>query len=113
MEGRADIKAHFKVTGKFSLPKEKEHTVYYIAEEALNNVLKHANAKTVQINLRRRNGRVYLDIMDDGCSFDPAEVGSGGRGLRNMKERAAQIGGTLKIVSGKQEGTKVSLSFPE
>ena len=113
VEGRADIKVHFKVTGKFSFSKEKERTIYYIAEEALNNILKHAQAKNVLVRLRRRGGWVYLDIIDDGCSFDPAKTQPGGRGLHNMKARAAQIGATLAIVSGRKKGTKVSLSFLE
>jgi signal transduction histidine kinase len=113
VEGRADIKVHFKITGKFSFPEEKERSIYYIAEEALNNILKHAQAKNVSVRLRRRSGWVYLDIIDDGCSFDPTKTKPGGRGLRNMKERAAQIGATLAIVSAKKKGTKVSLSFPE
>jgi signal transduction histidine kinase len=113
VEGHADIKVNFKVTGKFSFSKEKERTIYYIAEEALNNILKHAQAKNVLVRLRRRGGWVYLDIIDDGCSFDPAKTQPGGRGLHNMKARAAQIGAALAIVSGRKKGTKVSLSFLE
>jgi PAS domain S-box-containing protein len=113
VEGHANIKVNFKVTGKFSFSKEKERTIYYIAEEALNNILKHAQAKNILVRLRRRGGWVYLDIIDDGCSFDPAKTQPGGRGLHNMKARAAQIGAALAIVSGRKKGTKVSLSFLE
>lgn len=113
VEGRSDIKAHFKVIGKFSLSKEKERAIYYIANEALNNIVKHARAKSISIKLRRRLGRCYLDIIDDGCSFDPVRVTPGGRGLRNMQERAEQIGATLKIMPSREKGTRISISFPE
>ena len=113
VEGRSDVKARLISQGEFSFSRERERAMYYVAEEALNNILKHAQVQSVSVKLYRRGKRVYLDIIDDGCGFDPAAVQSGGRGLRNMKERAAQIGATFKITSGKNKGTKVSLSFQE
>lgn len=113
VEGRSDVKARLISQGEFSFSRERERAMYFIAEEALNNILKHAQVQSVLVKLYRRGKRVYLDIIDDGCGFDPAAIQSGGRGLRNMKERAAQIGATFKITSGKNKGTKVSLSFLE
>jgi PAS domain S-box-containing protein len=112
VEGRSDIKAQFISKGEFSFSKEKERAIYYIAEEALNNILKHAQAQTVSVKLRRRGGRVYLDIIDDGCGYDPTKQ-PGGRGIRNMIERAAQMEATFTIVPEKRKGTRVSLSFRE
>jgi PAS domain S-box-containing protein len=115
VEGRSDIKARLVSQENFSFSKEKELAIYYIAEEALNNTLKHAQAQTVLVKLRRRGHRIYLDIIDDGCGYEPTEVQPGGRGMKNMKERASQIGATFKIASGNKnkKGTRVSLSFLE
>jgi PAS domain S-box-containing protein len=112
VEGRSDIKARLVADEKISLSVEKEVALYFIAQEALNNILRHARAKAVLVRLKRKKQMVVCEITDDGCGFDTAEVGVGGLGLKNMRERTAQIGATLKIDSAVGKGTTISISVP-
>jgi PAS domain S-box-containing protein len=112
VEGRSDIKARLVADEKISLSVEKEVALYFIAQEALNNILRHARAKAVLVRLKKKKQTVVCEITDDGCGFDTAEVGVGGLGLKNMRERTAQIGATLKIDSQVGKGTTISISVP-
>jgi signal transduction histidine kinase len=110
VEGRADIKARLIADDDINLSLDKQVALYYIAQEALNNVLKHANATSVKVCLgKKRNGYV-LEVEDDGCGFKPEAAEKGGMGLRNMKERCAKVGGKLKIVSTLKKGTKITVT---
>jgi len=113
VEGRADIKARFLADENISLSKEKEIALYFIAQEALNNALRHAHAKSVTITLQQGRRNVILKIQDDGRGFDPRKVERGGLGLQNMKERAWQIGGKIQILSRPQQGTKIVVHVPK
>ncbi len=110
VEGRADIKARLLADEKISLSKDKEVALYFIAQEALNNVLRHAHAKSVSVILKQGRENVILKVMDDGRGFDMKKVDRGGLGLQNMRERASQIGAKLKIVSKPNEGTKLIMT---
>jgi len=112
VEGRADVKAHLIADGDVCLPLPKEVALYYVAQEALNNVLRHANARSVTARLRQTKSSILLVIEDDGCGFDPRRTDEGGLGLRNMRERVAQIGGLLRIQSVSGKGTKIFVSIP-
>jgi two-component system CheB/CheR fusion protein len=98
---------------------EVEINLYRIAQEALNNTYKHAQASRVGVLLERRDHHVALIIEDQGIGFDPndKERADKGLGLLGMGERAALIGGTLEIESAPGQGTtvfaRVPLSFPE
>src|SRR5512147_1902632 len=70
VEGRADIKARLLADDDISLAKDKEIALYFIAQEALNNVLKHAHAKAVTVSLKQKGRNVFLEIVDDGRGFD-------------------------------------------
>jgi PAS domain S-box-containing protein len=107
VEGRADVKARLLSDETISLPLEKEVALYFIAQEALNNVLKHAKAKSVTVRLKQTKSNVRLEIEDDGNGFSPKKD-DGGMGMRNMKERASQVGGKLSISSIPGKGTKIS-----
>ncbi len=107
VEGRADVKARLLSDEKVSLPLDKEVALYFIAQEALNNVLKHAKAKSVTVRLKQTKSNVKLEIEDDGSGFLPKKGDAGGMGMRNMKERASQVGGKLKISSIPGKGTKI------
>jgi signal transduction histidine kinase len=107
VEGRADIKARLLADDDIVLPIDKEIALYYIAQEALNNILRHGRAKAISVTLKQGRQNVILEIVDDGRGFDARKVDGGGLGLRNMKERALQINGKLKIISKPDQGTKV------
>ena len=112
---RVNIPAKLHMPGLLDerLPSEAETTLYRIAQEALNNVAKHARATRVEIILERRTDHVVLVIEDDGVGFEPARAASDrqGFGLLGMQERAALVGATLQIESTEQ-GTTVLVRMP-
>ncbi len=94
---------------------EAETNLYRIAQEALNNIYKHAEAKRVEVILDKRDGDLFvLIIQDDGKGFDPADKMNRdkGIGLIGMRERAALIGGSLEIESAPGKGTTVFVRVP-
>jgi signal transduction histidine kinase len=108
VEGRANVKARLLAADEgISLSKDKETALYYIAQEALNNVLRHAHARSVLVTLKQGRKNVILEIVDDGCGFDLKKVDRSGLGLQNMRDRVGQISGTLKITSRLDQGTKI------
>jgi PAS domain S-box-containing protein len=101
--------------GQIRLRKELETACFRIAQEALTNVARHANAKNVLIHLKLVDRKVVLSIKDDGVGFtEPTngDVSPTLLGLRGMKERALAIGGALKINSGSTQGTEIRATFP-
>jgi signal transduction histidine kinase len=88
--------------------------VLRIAQEALQNALRHADATRVDVSLEARDGRLRLAVADDGVGFDPAEPGLRSRrlGLTSMEERARALGGTLTIESSPGRGTTIALEVP-
>jgi PAS domain S-box-containing protein len=113
VEGRANIKARVLADENIYLSLEKETILYNIALESLNNIMKHANARSVTILLKRRKASVILEVVDDGCGFDPKTAGQGGMGLRIMQERATKVDGKLTIRSAPGKGTKVIATVDE
>ena len=94
-------------------PSEIETALYRIVQEALTNVVKHANARQVSIVLARNDRMVTALIEDDGSGFDPAATREGGFGLEGMRERVALLGGTLKVESRRNAGTTLKVEVPE
>ncbi len=86
--------------------------LYFIAQEALNNVLKHSRASEVHVDLHYAADEVCLEVLDNGVGFDPAQVRPGGMGLEGMRARTRQIEGSLALESLPGEGTKVSVQVP-
>jgi len=114
VENRAGLK--FSVTSNLEgrLPPATEEGLYKIAHEALNNVLKHANAKNVQVSINRDQASIILEISDDGIGFDPAAAIQKGRlGVISMRERAQLQGWTLSIESGSSAGTRIRVEVPQ
>ncbi|MBN1658028.1 MAG: hypothetical protein JXA93_06475 [Anaerolineae bacterium] len=108
VESRAGLETAFHLDGTPALDSEVESALYGIAREALNNVLKHAQARRVALSLAEDGQCVTLEIHDDGNGCDPREARcSGGLGLRGMEERAAEIGARLEIHSTPGRGTTV------
>ena len=90
-----------------SLSLSYEQALFRIAQEALTNIAKHADARQVKISLDVVSEKTMLVIMDDGIGFDPATLQSSGWGLIAMRERALAIGGRLDIKSSPGQGTKI------
>lgn len=85
-------------------------------QEAIANVLRHAEPRTVRIAAHRSGRRVVLEVMDDGRGFDPAQpgngIGEGHLGLTALRERATLVGGDLQVISAEGQGTRVILRLP-
>jgi signal transduction histidine kinase len=96
--------------GEERLPEEVETTLYRMVQEALTNVVKHAQARTVSVVVRRRNGTVTAVVEDDGRGY--AGDGGQGLGLVGMRERADLVNGRLSIESRPGAGTTLSLEVP-
>jgi two-component system, chemotaxis family, CheB/CheR fusion protein len=98
---------------EIGLPREVEVTFYRVAQEALNNVTKHAHATRADVLLERRNAHLVLVVEDDGVGFEiGATEGNQGIGLVGMRERAALVGAKLDIESSPGHGTSVFLRYP-
>jgi signal transduction histidine kinase len=89
--GRTRLPITLTIEGQRGLPPEAQIALYRIAQEALNNVIKHAGAHTATVSLCLTQDAVDLRISDDGRGFDPGYAGSGRLGLRGMRERAQAI----------------------
>jgi signal transduction histidine kinase len=123
VERRAGVETRLVVIGgdaedgqEIELPPDLEEALYPIAQEALNNALKHAKPSTVKLTLRVEGEpparRIELEVADDGSGFDVGTVDSGGGiGLDSMRERAEQVGGVLTIHSAPGEGTRVKVTI--
>jgi len=112
VEKRAGVNAQLLAQGDIELSAPVEEALYRIAQEALNNSLKHAAPTSVTVVVRTHTDGVELEVRDDGWGFDPSAVGDrGGMGLVNMQERAEKVGGTLEIVSRPGEGTTIRVTI--
>jgi signal transduction histidine kinase len=111
VEGRVGVEARLLSEKLIELPASVEEGLYGIAQEALNNALKHAAATSVTVYIRAENEQVELEVVDDGQGFDPHTVSDrGGMGLTSMRERAEKLGGSLTVLSAPGEGTRVKVS---
>jgi signal transduction histidine kinase len=88
-----------------------ESSVYRLVQESLNNVVKHAGAKRVSVEVVEADGWVTVTVRDDGHGFSP-EGSHGGFGLVGMRERAELVGGTVRVDSAPGEGTAVTARLP-
>jgi signal transduction histidine kinase len=84
---------------------------FRVAQEALHNALRHSGASEISVTLSRTRSRVILEVADDGTGFDPG-LASGGLGLASMRNRAAAVGGSLRVTSAPGAGTRVRLAVP-
>jgi signal transduction histidine kinase len=108
------LKINIQISGNYDLltPKEKTY-LFRIVQEALNNIVKHAKASDINMQLSQNNSNVLLEVSDNGkgCNFDNKNNDSH-NGINNMKERANLLNGNLNIESFPGMGTKVVLTFP-
>lgn len=110
VEKRLGMHADLQVDGDLDLPVRIAEELYHIAIEALNNILKHAEAGAVNIRISSDGKQVRLEIHDDGRGFDVGEPHSG-MGVRNMTTRAEILRGVLEISSAPGDGTLVRVTI--
>lgn len=106
LQGTLDIQLRSR------LPEAMEHQLFLIIQEAMGNVVKHAEAKAVRLYLGMTDKQVRLNIEDDGSGFRSEQVRTGAYGLSTMRERAHKLGGDAEIMSKPGSGTKVNVWFP-
>lgn len=112
-ESREGITVHLDIDGEGRLPQRCEEALYRIFQEALNNVVKHARAKTVWVQLAIDDDETTLSIRDDGVGMDlEARSPVPTMGLSNMRERVGEIGGSFSIDSVPGVGTTVKVMAP-
>lgn len=110
-----EIKAlsRFDVIHNVDIPEDYNidisNTLYRITQEAINNIIKYSEAKNVDINIRKVNQNLILEISDDGIGFDINNVSNG---IKNMQERASLLNGHFEIQSVIKKGTKIKVWFP-
>ncbi|WP_043931321.1 sensor histidine kinase [Bacillus sp. EB01] len=97
---------------KFQMDKGVEDHLFRILQESVSNTLRHAKANSLSVLLVKRDGLIILRVTDDGVGFDEEDRKAGSYGMQNMHERALEIGGTLKIVSVKNKGTRLEVKVP-
>jgi signal transduction histidine kinase len=93
-----------------SLPDEHRTCIYRLVQEAVNNAVRHANARTVEVSVRKERQQVNVTVQDDGAGFDTRFIR--GLGLLGMEERVRRLGGRLKISSKPGRGTLVDAALP-
>jgi signal transduction histidine kinase len=111
LAARHDIPAEVHTVMSTELPGEVHIAMYRIAQEAMNNVAKHANASSLVVDLTGDDGYVHLAVTDDGYGFDTGEVSAESMGLDIMRERADEIGADLAVSSDPNGGTTVDLTW--
>jgi signal transduction histidine kinase len=94
------------------LPSDVSHCLFRVAQEALQNIIKHSHARAASVELAVCDGHVSLRIVDDGVGMTPEQHYSGGMGLISIRERVSVVGGTCKVTSGPLKGTIVEVSVP-
>jgi two-component system sensor histidine kinase UhpB len=108
---QAGVNVRRQLEPSVSLSQEQELVVYRVAQEALTNVARHAEATQVELRLDRARTRAVLTVRDDGRGIHPGALPSS-RGIRGMRERAMLIGAQLEIDSSPDRGTAINLSIP-
>ncbi len=113
VEQRAGIEARLLAPDSLSLSYELEDELYRIAQEALNNALKHARATAIVVEIEADDCLVTMTVRDNGRGFELITIGDqSGYGLANMQERAAKINAVLKLSSDPGAGTEIRVKAP-
>lgn len=97
----------------FQVAKGVEDQLFRILQESVSNTLRHAQATTIHVMLIERDDNIILRAVDNGIGFDMERVNTSSYGLENMKERAYEIGGTFKVVSLPNQGTRLEVKVPQ
>lgn len=108
---RIPLKVDWKIES-FHVEKGVEDQLFRILQEAISNTLRHAKASSIQVMLIKRDQMIILRVVDDGEGFDLEKVKTSSYGLQNMEERAHDLGGTIKIISLPNKGTRLEVKVP-
>ncbi len=112
LQSRYQLTVDASLDAEPTISLELKHTLYRIAQEALHNVVKHARASTVALQLTQRDNEVCFQVHDNGKGFDPLCSFPGHFGVRSMQERATRVGGAFTLESTPEQGTCISVCIP-
>jgi len=112
LTGRARIDIQSSSEGERKLPPDVQVALYRIAQEALNNVVKHSKASQAMVVLHLGE-QVRLSVTDNGTGFDPADVTADHLGLKIMCERTEAIGAKFSLYSEPGEGTQITVTWQD
>lgn len=112
VEARGGVELHLDLSEVRGLPPQVETGLYRVAQEALNNVARHAGATELTVRLGQSAEAVTLEITDNGCGFDRGAVVPGSLGLLGLEERVQQMNGRLAIDSTPGAGTTICVEVP-
>ena len=107
VEQRAGIQARLIEEGEINLPPTLQSELFWVAQEALNNALKHAAATRTTVTVGAAGDEAWLEVRDDGCGFDPGSLPAEGNGLNRLQERLTRLGGLLEIETEPDGGSVV------
>jgi two-component system nitrate/nitrite sensor histidine kinase NarX len=109
--GRTEANVTFRLDKKHGLPQEVQVAFYRIAQEALQNTVRHAFASEIDLSLQVESDAVVMTIQDNGKGFNPEDVPASRMGIGIMQERAAVVEAVLKIDSAPGQGTRLTLRW--
>ncbi len=112
LQGRYGLQVVMELGEEPVLPLIVKEALYRIAQEALQNSVKHANATVVELRLRELATEMMLEVIDNGVGFHPEQSFPGHMGLQSMRERVTDLGGTLEITSGAGRGVQIRVVIP-
>src|SRR5690625_3579765 len=115
LKKKCTLRFDVEIDEEIKLSQSKEEHIFRLIQEALSNILRHANAANVHLLMKNRENELFVHINDDGIGFD-LETKLNKRtsyGLKTMRERCEEIGGTFKIRSKKGEGTYIDVRIPK
>jgi signal transduction histidine kinase len=113
-EELSGLRIHFEAKGDFdNLDKKNKTYIYRLTQEAISNIVKHAEAQEVWVNLTRKTDLLTLVIRDDGKGFIPELAGAeGGNGIHNMRERVSLLHGQIIFKTSPGKGTTITVNIP-
>ncbi len=112
ISARHQIEVNLDLCVEPPVPLRMKESLYRVAQEALNNIVKHARASHVTVSLACLNGTIRMEVKDDGAGFDTSQDYPGHFGLHTMRERIEELGGELLVESRPQNGTRIFASVP-
>jgi PAS domain S-box-containing protein len=112
LTARHKLKVETVLGSEPDAPLTVKEALYRIAQEALNNAVKHARASVLSVRLAQADGVVTLEVSDNGVGFDPAGAFPGHLGLQSMRERAARMGAVIEMHSAPGEGSRLRVVVP-
>lgn len=111
LQARHQIPVEVEFGPEPELPLAQKEMLYRVAQEAMHNIVKHARASSAEVRLVAQNGKVIMEVCDNGQGFDMSQEFPGHLGLKSMRERVERAGGILTIASDPGGGTRIQVKL--